>query len=337
MTIVPQKQEENRVIMEPIITISKTIRPKMSKQSEDDYHVSEEKEQLQKENASKEESVEDISSLINSAQLLTECNSQLTPERKAEILQTFLFLSKPTFNLVAKSIDFTTWPEDVVSDLCKEMQSMDLSSNSVPLLLLKSILYPKIASLKTSASRLLMNGILSLAREQGKLIINGLLLPLLFQSSLERPQFEVINKTAMESLKPAHRLVLLQAILSDGEMYHSDHADNRRSLRPWNDTIYQLIGNILSCQPLLTLTKEALDEIIQSIRTTVGFNPKDKNSMQLLLTITSKHAQEVVEFDCIETIESISNSSKMFLKRAVLGQIAVIKKNIQSLQNSRAI
>jgi hypothetical protein len=55
-----------------------------------------------------------------------------------------------------------------------------------------------------------MNGILSLAREQGKLIINGLLLPLLFQSSLERPQFEVINKTAMESLKPAHRLVLLQ-------------------------------------------------------------------------------------------------------------------------------
>ncbi|CEI93109.1 hypothetical protein RMCBS344292_07352 [Rhizopus microsporus] len=181
-----------------------------------------------------------------------------------------------------------------------------------------------------------MNGILSLAREQGKLIINGLLLPLLFQSSLERPQFEVINKTAMESLKPAHRLVLLQAILSDGEMYHSDHADNRRSLRPWSDTIYQLIGNVLSCQPLMTLTKEALDEIIQSVRTTVSFNPKDKNSMQLLLIITSKHAQEVVEFDCIETIESISNSSKMFLKRAVLGHIAAIKKNIQSLQSSRA-
>ena len=31
-----------------------------------------------------------------------------------------------------------------MSDLCKEMQSMDLSSNSVPLLLLKSILYPKV-------------------------------------------------------------------------------------------------------------------------------------------------------------------------------------------------
>lgn len=119
-------------------------------------------------------------------------------------------------------------------------------------------------------------------------------------------------------------------------MYHSDHADNRRSLRPWSDTIYQLIGNVLSCQPLLTLTKEALDEIIQSVRTTVSFNPKDKNSMQLLLIITSKHAQEVVEFDCIETIESISNSSKMFLKRAVLGHIAAIKKNIQSLQSSRA-
>lgn len=79
-------------------TISKTIRPKMSKQSEDDYHVSEEKEQLKTENTPKEDNVEDISPLIHSAQLLTECNSQLTPERKAEILQTFLFLSKPTVN-----------------------------------------------------------------------------------------------------------------------------------------------------------------------------------------------------------------------------------------------
>lgn len=70
----------------------------MSKQSEDDYHVSEEKEQLKTENTPKEDNVEDISPLIHSAQLLTECNSQLTPERKAEILQTFLFLSKPTVN-----------------------------------------------------------------------------------------------------------------------------------------------------------------------------------------------------------------------------------------------
>jgi hypothetical protein len=70
----------------------------MSKQSEDDYHASEEKEQIKTENTSKEESVEDISPLISSAQLLTECSSQLTPERKAEILQTFLFLSEQAVN-----------------------------------------------------------------------------------------------------------------------------------------------------------------------------------------------------------------------------------------------
>lgn len=55
-----------------------------------------------------------------------------------------------------------------------------------------------------------MNSILSLAKEQGRLVIDGLIIPLLFQSMVGRPQFEVISKVVAESLKSSHRFFVLQ-------------------------------------------------------------------------------------------------------------------------------
>lgn len=55
-----------------------------------------------------------------------------------------------------------------------------------------------------------MNSIISLAKEEGKSILDGLIIPLLFGSDLARPQLEVILKTTSESLNPAQRLLLLR-------------------------------------------------------------------------------------------------------------------------------
>lgn len=57
--------------------------------------------------------------------------------------------------------------------------------------------------------------------------------------------------------------------------------------------------------------------------------------MQLLLLLTSKYAQILVEFGAIDTIEAICQTSTMFLKRSILGQIASIKKNLQSIQQQQ--
>lgn len=225
-------------------------------------------------------------------------------------------------------------------DLCKEIQLMDNISKPVTVLLIEAAIYPKIAELNSTVPRFLMDSILLLAKEQSKLVIDGLVIPLLFQSVTGRPQFDVISKIVTESLKPAHRLLLLQSILSDGEMYYSNKSSEnfiRYSLRPWNDGVFQLIGGLLSSQPLFMLTKEALQDIVQTTKVTVDTNPKDKNSMQLLLIVTSKHAKAVAEFEYIEVIENISNTSRMFLKRAVLGQITLIKKSQQSLQESKIV
>lgn len=104
--------------------------------------------------------------------------------------------------------------------------------------------------------------------------------------------------------------------------------DNRNYLRPWNDAVVQIMSTLLSTQPLLELDKSLLFGLVQPLQTIVQSNPKDKGAMQLLLLLTSKYAQAIIEFQAIDMVEEICQSSTMFLKRAVLGQIASMRKKL---------
>lgn len=122
-------------------------------------------------------------------------------------------------------------------------------------------------------------------------------------------------------------------ILSDGEIYYTNtqnpiKGDNRKYLRPWDDRVFQILNTILSVQPLISLTKASILDLTQPIKAVVQANPKDKGSMQLILLLTSKYPQALVEFGVLELIEEICQTSTMFLKRAVLSQIASIRKKI---------
>lgn len=126
-------------------------------------------------------------------------------------------------------------------------------------------------------------------------------------------------------------------ILSDGELYFSNNEslvsnNDKRYLRPWSDTVFQILNTILSTQPFVTLDKACLFDLVRPIQTVVQANAKDKGSMQLLLVLTSKYAQTLVECNALGLVEETCQTSTMFLKRSVLGQIASIKKNMLSLQ-----
>jgi hypothetical protein len=95
------------------------------------------------------------------------------------------------------------------------------------------------------------------------------------------------------------------------------------------------MNSILSTQPLVTLNKTCLFDLVRPIQTVVQSTPKDKGSMQLLLVLTSKYAQTLVECNALVLIEDICQTSTMFLKRSVSGQIASIKKNLSSLQQQQ--
>jgi hypothetical protein len=55
-----------------------------------------------------------------------------------------------------------------------------------------------------------MNSITQLAKLEGKVVIDGLLIPLIFQSDLSKPQSEVVTKSITEALNSTQRFALLQ-------------------------------------------------------------------------------------------------------------------------------
>ncbi|KAI7870508.1 uncharacterized protein EV154DRAFT_122902 [Mucor mucedo] len=279
-----------------------------------------------------------VTDLLDSLKLFTLSSSQISNEKRSDLLHNLVQLSFLNLKIAMPSLDCKQWPDDIVADLFKEIMGIENMSSAKITYLINAATYTKITDLTSTAPRLLMDSIISIAKCEGKSVIDGLVLPLLFQSDLKRPQTEVIVKIISESLNASQRLLLLQAILSDGEMYFNHEnvsLTSRRYLRPWNDLIFQILNSILSTQPFVALDKTCLFDLVQPIQTVVQTNPKDKSSMQLLLLLTSKYPQALVEFGAIDTIDTICQSSTMFLKRAVLAQITTARKNLQAMQQQR--
>ncbi|KAI8072147.1 uncharacterized protein B0P05DRAFT_549075 [Gilbertella persicaria] len=279
--------------------------------------------------------IEDLSPLLESIHLFSTASSQL--QDKSD-LQDLARLSLSQLKKMISSVEFASWSDDVILDFFNTLSEIESLPNTHWALLIYAIFYKKIAALDSSAPRLLMNSIVLLAKKEGKANMDGLLIPLLFQSKLAKPQNEVIVKIVSESLNASQRYSFLQVILFDGEAYFTDNQDIlpstvQKYLRPWNDSIFQIIHAILSTQPLITFTKTPLHHLVESIQALVRSNPKDKGSMQILLLLTSKYSQSIIEFELISLVEDICQMSTMFLKRAVLGQIASIKKNMKNMQD----
>ncbi|CAO0802447.1 unnamed protein product [Mucor circinelloides] len=285
-----------------------------------------------------EEDLPDLAPLIESMAIFSGSSSQIQTQVRVDSLGSLIDLPLAQLKITVSSIDMPSWADDITADLLKEISKADNISSTNAAYLVYAATFDKITALKSNVPRVLMSSIQQLTREEGKCIMDGLLVPLLFQSDLGKPQCEVINKSVTE-LNPSQRISMLQTILSDGESYFAANTttnftcndNNRNYLRPWNDTVVQIMSTILSAQPLLELDKTHLFDLVQPLQTIVQANPKEKGAMQLLLLLTSKYAQAIIEYHAIDLIEEICQTSTMFLKRAVLGQIASIRKKLAAV------
>ncbi|CEP17470.1 hypothetical protein [Parasitella parasitica] len=307
--------------------VIKPIMSKRSKSNEPMPNIS-----TQEQNDPMEEDLPDLVPLIESMSIFTGPSSQIQTQVKLESLESLINLPHAQLKAATSFIDMPSWEDEVTADLLKLITKAENIPGVNAAYLTYSATYPKIISLKSNVPRILMSSIQQLANDKGKCVIDGLLVPLLFQSELGKPQCEVINKTISE-LAPSQRLMLLKTVLSDGESYFALNttllsSNNRNYLRPWTDPVFQILSTILSTQPLVPFDKTLLFDLVQPLQTIVQSNPKDKGSMQLLLLLTSKYAQTIIEFDSISLIEDICQSSTMFLKRSVLSQLASIKKKL---------
>ncbi|GAN09205.1 hypothetical protein MAM1_0250d08727 [Mucor ambiguus] len=307
------------------------LRPIMTKHSEP---VKSESIHNAKQDDPMEQDLPDLKPLIESMSMFSGSSSQIQTQVRVESLANLVDLPLAHLKITLPSIDMQSWADDITADLLKEIAKADTIPSANAAYLVHASTFAKMTAFKSNVPRVLMNSIQQLTQHEGKCIMDGLLVPLLFQSDLGKPQCEVINRSISE-LNPSQRVSMLQTILSDGESYLAANAttdfvswDHRNYLRPWNDTVVQLISTILSTQPLIELGKTLLYDLVQPLQTTVHSSPKDKGAMQLLLLLTSKYAPAIIEYQAIGLIEETCQSSTMFLKRAVLGQIASMRKKL---------
>ncbi|KAL0135227.1 hypothetical protein V8B55DRAFT_1554927 [Mucor lusitanicus] len=324
------KQDEP-VPLAPIIVSNAALKPIMTQRSK---AVNPESTQDAQQHDPMEEDVPELEPLIGSMSVFSGSSSQIQTQVQVELLSNLIELPLAQLKIVIPAIDMQSWSDDIIASLLKEITKANTIPSTNASYLVHAATFAKVAALKSNVTRVLMNSIQQLAQHEGKCIMDGLLVPLLFQSELGKAQCEVINKSISE-LNPSQRVSMLQTIISDGESYfaanttlHFVSRDHRNYLRPWNDAVIQIISTLLSTQPLIELDKTLLGDLIQPLKIIVQGNPKDKGAMQLLLLLTSKYAQAIIEHQAIDSIEEICQTSTMFLKRAVLGQIASMRKRM---------
>ncbi|CAO3637271.1 unnamed protein product [Mucor hiemalis] len=167
-----------------------------------------EQEETMPENA--EENVEDMTELLESIHIFSLSSSQIPVQQKSVVLSDLVKLSPPNLKTVIASVDFKSWSDEVIADVLKEIAETEHIPSINAALLTRSVLLNKVCEFKSSAPRLLMNSILLLAKEDGKAVMDGLVIPLLFYSDLGRPQTEIVNKIITECFNATQRLLLLQ-------------------------------------------------------------------------------------------------------------------------------
>ncbi|KAI8987649.1 hypothetical protein BDF20DRAFT_851423 [Mycotypha africana] len=319
-----KKTEPER--LEPVIIEQDRIRPHLTQTKETPESIVRQRSDVSMED------VGDLSSLLESLQLLTVANnSQIQNQNKLTALRKLANLPYAKLEAIVAAIKFESWSDDLISDLFNEITDGQDATSITSILLVHAAAFTKITTLTSSASRLLVNSLIQVAKNNGRCVVFGLLLPLLFQSELKKPQSELISKVVSEALNPLYKTTILQAILSDGETYFTSNLFvfthlERKFLRPWTNEAFQIIHSLCTSQPLIVFTKSLLFDLLKSLQVIVQSNPKDKPSMQLLLALANKHHQAVMEPEAINLVEAICEASTMFLKRAVSAQLTLLKK-----------
>ncbi|ORY98105.1 hypothetical protein BCR43DRAFT_438356 [Syncephalastrum racemosum] len=227
---------------------------------------------------------------------------------------------------LCNTMDWTSWTLDERIALCVALErNQEQIHAAATQRLIRTALYLPILEYTVSPlPRLFMDGLIRVAQVAGKPVLDGLIVPLLLTDNIKhRPLTQVVTKLIQSALSPTLRLLLLRAVLSDGDAYgHSG------TLMPWSDPVVQILEKTLSSPPLLSLEGPLAQDLVLSLRSIVHAHPKHKGSMQLLLLLTNKYPQPLVEHQLLDAVQDAASTSTMFLKKSVLAQVANIRKKL---------
>ncbi|CDH54264.1 predicted protein [Lichtheimia corymbifera JMRC:FSU:9682] len=191
-----------------------------------------------------------------------------------------------------------TWSQEHIMDLCHAISNNTSSLSSMACIsaLVRHVVIPNVDSLQ---KRVFLTSVTEHIPERS--LLDGLVIPML--PELTRPRVQILLKLP---LTPTSRASLLRAVCTNA------------SLKPWSDALLQFIERTLSQQPLLTTG------ITSDVATTLV----NEANLQILLVLTSKYGQLLVNQQLLNVVEAKAQASQQVLKRAVLGQVTSIRKRL---------
>ncbi|KAI8073236.1 hypothetical protein BC940DRAFT_290858 [Gongronella butleri] len=243
------------------------------------------------------------------------------------VFQDLLALTPEQLQIACEHVQLT-WTDALLADLCAAIGRDDNANPASVRLAYQSFLYPYMSKTTSNLPRVLLNDLVLVSKRFDSIAVDCLIMPLLndaLQEHHELRHSDIVVKLIQEALGQTTRLVLLRYLLF-GSL-------DKLPLAQWNGTAFsksalQLVNTVCTATPLVALETPVLQQILLTCRSVILQEPRNKEAMQVMLALTSKHGPTLVAAgdNLLADMEAIAQSSQMFLKRNILNQLTALKK-----------
>ncbi|KAI9474822.1 hypothetical protein BDB00DRAFT_943599 [Zychaea mexicana] len=214
-----------------------------------------------------------------------------------------------------------TIDDETIIEACRQA---DAIPHQHAVQLLRAFVTPRLIKAATLLPRQVSQQLLQIQNHRA--VLQGIILEVLCPLQQQQQQQQQQDASASKSNNNNNNQIIVKLVQQFSPALRHSLITDMLQKRPWKQqaAIITVVDKAMSQQPLLTTLP--LSELLHAIKLGVQMDPKAKGYMQLLLTLTSKYGSLLVSH--LDTVEQIAQTSDMFLKRAVLGQVASIRKKL---------
>ncbi|PRP80715.1 RNA-binding protein [Planoprotostelium fungivorum] len=229
-----------------------------------------------------------------------------------------------------KELDITSLSDSIIQSLCTSLILPEISLQR-NIILIRSVLLPRVVSLNRAAPRLLLNTITECSRKHTKAVVYSLFLPLLMEDRFGTAQCEIVNHVTKECLSPHMSLTFLQSLLmmydaiqrkdlSRGEEAEADTfillsemiqwkgGFEKCKEKQWNELIVSIIVSILSVR--MVIGPHTMSHLVMQIEGQAVHFPKSSKFANMVLVLPHREQLKRV-LSGVESFVSKSAISKL--------------------------
>lgn len=211
-------------------------------------------------------------------------------------------------------------PWEINDDLVRVLL---LNISVEPSLILSSILLPKLLTLQTQPSSLIISTTLEFCKKQPVGAVDSLLFPLIFRiQGLNVPLCDLITKVTKDCMHPLHVSFFIQRLLcaEEGREIKSvclpQHQEDVSNELVWNETLFQLLYNMINRDTDVILTPDSVEKLVSAIGEMASKFAKSLKFGSFVLCFVNKCGDRLTSHK--DFLERAAQKTDTFVTKAIL-------------------